>query len=73
MEVNNIGNSTNVNNMINLTFFDHKERVYSYTVLIILNRPILKEMFLQLKDKVNHIICADGAANRMYDDLGINK
>jgi hypothetical protein len=27
-------------------------------------------MFLLLKDKVDHIICADGGANRIYDDLG---
>ena len=59
-----------VNNIIDMTLFDTNEKKYKYSILIILNRPICKEMFLLLKDKVDHIICADGGANRIYDDLG---
>jgi hypothetical protein len=58
-----------LNNIVDLTFFDTDEKTYDYTILIVLNRPIRKNMFLMLKDKVDHIICADGAANRLYDDL----
>jgi thiamine pyrophosphokinase len=59
-----------VNNIVDMTIFDSNEKKYKYTILIILNRPICKELFILLKDKVDHIICADGGANRMYDDLG---
>jgi hypothetical protein len=60
-------------NIIDFSFLDQTYKKYNYTVLIILNRPLLKEQFIDLKDKVDYIICADGAANRMYDDLGIDK
>jgi thiamine pyrophosphokinase len=57
-------------NTIDFTFLDQAEKQYDYTVLIILNRPIHKDQYKDLKDKVDYIICADGAANRMYDNLG---
>jgi hypothetical protein len=60
-------------NTIDFTFLDQTDKKYHYTVLIILNRPILKEQYIDLKDKVDYIICADGAANRMYDDLGTDR
>lgn len=63
-------NAVNFNNIVDMTLFDTNEKKYKYTILIVLNRPILKELFILLKDKVDHIICADGGANRMYDDLG---
>lgn len=62
-----------VNNIIDMTSFDSTEKKYKYTILIVLNRPILKEMFIMLKDKVDNIICADGGANRLYDDLGSDR
>jgi hypothetical protein len=62
-----------VNNIIDMTLFDSNEKKYKFTILIVLNRPLLKEMFIMLKDKVDHIICADGGANRMYDDLGTDR
>jgi hypothetical protein len=60
-------------NIIDFTFLDTDEKRYLKTVLIILNRPILPQMYLDLKSKIDLIICADGAANRMYDDLGRDK
>lgn len=60
-------------NIIDLSFFDITEKKNLYTVLIILNRPIIKNLYLKLKEKVDFVICADGAANRMYDNLGIEK
>ena len=60
-------------NTIDFSFLDVKEKKYSYTVLIVLNRPIIKQLYINLKDKIDFIICADGAANRMYDNLGVDK
>lgn len=59
-------------NTIDLTFLDSLEK-QSFTVLIILNRPIIKELYYKLKDKIDFIICADGAANRVYDDFKDDK
>ena len=57
-------------NRIDFTFLDRTEKDKdTSTVLVVLNRPIVREMFEELKSKVDFIICADGAANRMYDDL----
>ena len=60
-------------NIVDFSFLDQNDRRYTHTVLIVLNRPILKEQFVDLKNKVDYVICADGAANRMYDDLGTDK
>lgn len=60
-------------NLIDFSFFDVSEKKNLYTVLIILNRPIIKTLYMKLKEKVDFIICADGAANRMYDNLGHEK
>jgi hypothetical protein len=60
-------------NLIDFSFFDVSEKKNLYTVLIILNRPIIKTLYMKLKEKVDFIICADGAANRMYDNLGYEK
>jgi hypothetical protein len=60
-------------NIIDLSLFDNPEKTYTYSVLIVLNRPIITEQFLELKNKADYIIAADGAANRMYDNLGTNK
>jgi thiamine pyrophosphokinase len=59
----------NSENIINFSFLDTNEKK-RFTVLIILNRPIIKNLFLKIREKVDYIICADGAANRMYDNLG---
>ena len=59
-----------VDNIIDFSFFDVPEKKNLYTVLIILNRPIIENLYLKLKEKVDFVICADGAANRMYDNLG---
>jgi hypothetical protein len=60
-------------NVIDFSFFDIPEKRNLYTVLIILNRPIIKDLFMKLRDKIDFVICADGAANRMYDNLGFQK
>jgi hypothetical protein len=62
-----------VDNVIDFSFLDVLEKRNLFTILIILNRPIIKDLFLKLKEKVDFIICADGAANRMYDNLGSEK
>ncbi len=56
-------------NVIDFTFLDTNEKKYDYTVLIVLNRPILSEQYKDLIQKVDYVICADGAANRIYDSL----
>ena len=60
-------------NLIDFSFLDTQEKKYVYTVLIVLNRPIIKKFYLDIKEKVDYVICADGAANRMYDNLGSEK
>jgi|LauGreDrversion4_2_1035121.scaffolds.fasta_scaffold386196_3 hypothetical protein len=60
-------------NVIDFSFFDFPEKKNLYTVLIILNRPIITNLFSKLREKVDFVICADGAANRMYDNLGYQK
>ena len=64
-----VENSTNI---VDLTFLDAKKEITRYTVLIILNRPLIKEFYLRLRDLSNFIICADGAANRLYDIMDKN-
>lgn len=54
-------------NLIDLSFLDDGINKYDYNVLIMLNRPFIKEMFLELRTKINYIICADGAANRVFE------
>jgi hypothetical protein len=57
-------------NLVDFSFLDSPElKSQLITVLIILNRPINKEMFLELRPSIDFIICADGAANRMHDNL----
>jgi len=60
-------------NVIDLTFLDAAEEKILYTVLIILNRPLIIEYYLRIRDISNFIICADGAANRLYDIIDKNK
>ena len=48
----------------NLCVFEKK---YDYTVMIILNRPIHVEQFIKLRNICDYVICADGAANRLYE------
>ena len=60
-------------NILDLSLFDSLEKGYTYSVLIVLNRPIVKEQFLEIRSKVDYIIAADGASNRMYDSLSIHK
>jgi hypothetical protein len=59
-------------NIIDLRFLDVLEEKIRYTVLIILNRPLIKEFYLRLMNLSNFIICADGAANRLYQILDKN-
>jgi hypothetical protein len=56
-------------NVIDFSFLDTNEKKYDYTVLIILNRPIFTEQYKDLIQKVDYVICADGGANRIYDNL----
>jgi thiamine pyrophosphokinase len=60
-------------NVIDMSFLDRKDKAYSYSVLIILNRPIIKSMMTELRKKIDYIICADGASNRLYDTFGIDE
>lgn len=39
-------------------------------VIIILNRPLIKEKIVNLSKKADLIICADGGANRYYEAVG---
>jgi hypothetical protein len=59
-------------NIVDFTFLDAKEEKIKYTVLIILNRPIIRDFYFKLRNLSNFIICADGAANRLYDIIDKN-
>lgn len=54
-------------NVINFTFLAAEKPSYSYTIMILLNRPIILSQFTQLRKISNYVICADGAANRLYE------
>ena len=41
-----------------------------YIILIILNRPVIKEQLLHLNKISDFIICADGGANWLFDTEG---
>lgn len=62
-----------INNIVDLSFLDLKDEKIKYSVLILLNRPIIKEYYLKLRELSNFIICADGAANRLYDITKLDK
>jgi len=63
-----VDNIDNIN-IVDLRFLDANEEKIRYTVLIILNRPLIKEFYLRIRELSNFIICADGAANRLYEIL----
>lgn len=54
-------------NVIDFSFLHNDKKIYSYTILILLNRPIFIEQYLQIMKKCNFVICADGAANRLHN------
>jgi thiamine pyrophosphokinase len=55
------------NNEINIAFLDSNEKKFSYSVMIVLDAEIVQEQFMLFKNKSDFVICADGAANRVYD------
>lgn len=59
-------------NIVDLTFLDAKDEKLKYTVLIILNRPLIKEFYFRIREISDFIMCADGAANRIYDIMDKN-
>lgn len=59
-------------NIVDLTFLDAKDEKIKYTVLIVLNRPLIREFFLRIRNISDFIMCADGAANRIYDIIDKN-
>ena len=53
--------------IINFPFLDIKKKSESFNIMIILNRPIIFEQYKHLRKNCDFVICADGAANRLYD------
>ena len=53
-------------NVIDFNFLTSGKKIYKYTVMIILNRPIHEDQFLKLREITDYTICADGAANNLY-------
>jgi len=54
-------------NIINFSYLASDKPLYLYTIMIILNRQILLDQYKQLRRISNYVICADGAANRLYE------
>ena len=54
-------------NIINFNNLASDKPIYLYTIMIILNRPILTAQYKQLRKITDYVICADGAANRLYE------
>ena len=48
------------------TFLDNDQKPSFLLYLIILNRPINKDIFIDLYHKANMVICADGGTNRLF-------
>ena len=48
------------------TFLDSEEKPKFILYLIILNRPLNKEMLIDIYQKSTYVICADGGTNRLY-------
>lgn len=49
------------------TFLDIDDKPDFALYLIILNRPLNKEIFCDLYKKASIVICADGGANRLFN------
>jgi thiamine pyrophosphokinase len=59
-------------NTIDFSFLDNESSDYKpfcYSVMIILNRPIIIDQYLILKSKSDYVVCADGAANEVFDSM----
>lgn len=56
----------------NLRLFDSRKEIkeVKYVILIILNRPTLKDQLQDLIEISDYIICADGGANELYKHQG---
>lgn len=55
----------NLTNLVDLSILEQSSE--KNAVLIVLNRPINKQQFQLLRSKSKFVICADGAANRLFD------
>jgi len=51
------------------TFLDDEEKPDFFLYLILLNRPFVKQMFVDLHSKISFFICADGGTNYLYDSF----
>ena len=51
------------------TFLDYEEKPAFFLYLILLNRPFIKDLFLNLYSKIGFFICADGGTNYLYDSF----
>lgn len=54
-------------NYIKYSYIASDKPQYSYTIMIVLNRPILVSQFSHYRNISDYVICADGAANRLYE------
>lgn len=54
-------------NLIEFPNLSTENKKYLYTVMIILNRPVCVEQYIMLRKISDYVICADGAANRIYE------
>lgn len=49
------------------TFLDTLDKPKFFLYLIILNRPLNKDIVKDLFQRASFVICADGGVNRLYD------
>lgn len=54
-------------NIINYSNLSSDKSLFLYSIMIILNRPIIVDQYKQFRRISDYIICADGAANRLYE------
>ena len=53
-------------NIIEFSNLGSENKLFLYTIMIILNRPIIIEQYQRLRNITDYVICTDEASNRLF-------
>jgi thiamine pyrophosphokinase len=56
-----------VANLIEFGNLSSESKKYQYNIMIVLNRPVYVDQYILLRKLTDYVVCADGAANRLYE------